>query len=68
MVTRSKQYLVDEAGKKTAVVLGIREYVRLLRRAEDRGDARELARAVKTETEFRDYREIRKELRRKGRL
>ncbi len=68
MTTSGTRYVVDQTGRKQGVLLSVREYTKLLRRLEDLEDALELEKAVKTETEFRDYGEIRKELRRKGRL
>lgn len=56
-----RQYVVNEAGRKTAVVLTVREFNRIRRRLEDLEDALELRNAVNTEREFRDLREIQKD-------
>ncbi len=68
MAAIGARYLVDAQGRKTAVVINIKEYERLMRRLEDLEDALELDQAVKTASEFRDYRDIREELSREGRL
>ncbi|MCI0440096.1 MAG: hypothetical protein L0177_13345 [Chloroflexi bacterium] len=62
MAKSKLQYVVDESGRKRAVVLGIKEYKELLSRIEDLEDALELDEAIKNAEGFRDYREIRKEL------
>jgi PHD/YefM family antitoxin component YafN of YafNO toxin-antitoxin module len=62
------KYLVDENGKKRAVLLDIKEYQQFLRRLEELEDALSLDEAVRTAQSFRDYREIRAELKREGRL
>jgi hypothetical protein len=62
------KYLTDEKGRKTAVLLDIREYRRFLQRSEELEDALSLDEAVRTAQCFRDYGEIRAELKRQGRL
>ncbi|MBI4285480.1 MAG: hypothetical protein HY670_06225 [Chloroflexi bacterium] len=62
------KYLIDEKGRKKAVLLDIQEYARLLGRLEELEDALDLDKAVRTAGEFWDYREIREELRKEGRL
>ena len=56
------KYVVDEKGRKTAVVLSIKDYRALMQRLEDLEDALDLDRAVETATSFRPYSEIRAEL------
>lgn len=56
------KYLVDEKGKKTAVLLDIKEYERFLQRLEELEDALILDEAVRNAQSFRDYGEIRAEL------
>ncbi len=68
MVTTGARYVVDARGRKTAVVLGIREYQRLMKRLEDLEDALTLDKAVEIATDFRNYREIQQELKQEGRL
>jgi hypothetical protein len=68
-MTRSKpQYLVDEKGRKRGVLLSIKEYQELISRLEDLEDTLELDEAVRTAKCFRDYQEIRKELKEEGLL
>ena len=64
----SKKYLVNEKGKKTAVMLDIATYRALLERLEDLEDALELDEAARTAKNFRPYEEIRAELKQAGRL
>jgi PHD/YefM family antitoxin component YafN of YafNO toxin-antitoxin module len=63
-----EKYLVDEAGKKAAVVLAIKDYRRLLERLEDLEDAVELDAARRSAKKFRPYSDIRRELREAGQL
>ena len=53
------QYLVNYRGEKTNVLLSINEHRLLMRRLEDLEDNLEMDAAVQTETEFRDYQDIR---------
>lgn len=62
------KYLVDEKGRKKAVLLDIKEYQQFLQRLQELEDALSLDQAVRTAQSFRDYGEIRAELRREGRL
>ena len=66
MLDVKPKYLVNERGRKTSVVLSMKDYHRLLQRLEDLEDALELDEAVETATGFRDYSEIRAELQREG--
>ncbi len=68
MATRPTKFVVDDKGRKKAVLLDIKEYSRLLHRVEELEDALDLDEAVKTSSGFRRYEEIREELRREGRL
>ncbi len=65
--TREK-YLVDDKGRKTAVVLDVREYRRLMERLEDLEDALELDEARRTSSGSRPYEEVRAELKQAERL
>jgi hypothetical protein len=56
------QYLVDDKGRKTSVLLSIKEYQHLMQCLEDLEDMLEMDAAVQTETDFRDYRDIRADL------
>jgi len=63
-----ERYIVDQDGRKTAVLLDLKEYADLLERLETLEDALDLDEAVRQAQSFRDYREIRQELKRAGRL
>jgi PHD/YefM family antitoxin component YafN of YafNO toxin-antitoxin module len=62
------RYLIDDKGKKRAVLLDIKEYQQFLQRLEELEDALSLDEAVRSAQNFRDYREIRAELKQAGRL
>ena len=62
------KYVVDEKGRKRAVLLDIKEYQQFLQRLEELEDALSLDEAVRTAQSFRDYGEIRAELKREGQL
>lgn len=62
MLNIKPKYVVDEKGRKTAVVLSIKDYCALMQRLEDLEDALDLDRAVEAATDFRKYSEIRSEL------
>jgi PHD/YefM family antitoxin component YafN of YafNO toxin-antitoxin module len=67
-MTTGVKYLVDKKGRKKAVLMDMNEYSRLLARMEELEDALDLDAAARAAPEFRDYREIRKELVKEGRL
>ena len=67
-MTTGVKYLIDNKGKKKAVLMDMSEYSRLLARMEELEDALDLDEAVRSEPDFRDYHEIREELVKKGRL
>ena len=54
-----RKYVTDTKGRKTAVVIDLREYRRLLKRLEDLEDALDLRSAKETATSFRDLSDIR---------
>jgi PHD/YefM family antitoxin component YafN of YafNO toxin-antitoxin module len=62
------RYIVDQHGRKTAVVLDIKEYQKMLDWLETLEDTLDLDEAVRQARRFRDYREIRQELQKAGRL
>ena len=62
------KYVVDEHGKKTAVVLDVAAYEALLQHLEDLEDALELDEATRSATSFRPYTEVRDELKRSRKL
>jgi len=68
MIELNEKYVVAADGKRTAVVLDIRAYRRLLRHVEEMEDALALDEAVRTAEGFRPYAEIRAELKKRGRL
>ncbi len=68
MLNVNPRYLVNAKGRKTAVVLSMKAYRLLMEHIEDLEDTLEMDAAVRTETEFQDYREIRAELKAAGKL
>ncbi len=68
MLNITPKYLINEKGRKTAAVLSMKDYRTLMQRLEDLEDALELDEAVETATGFREYSEIRAELRKEGKL
>ena len=62
MLNINPQYLIDHKGEKTAALLSIKEYRLLMQRLEDLEDMLEMDAAVQTETDFRDYLDIRADL------
>ena len=67
-MTTNARYIIDKKGRKKAVLLDMKEYLRLLARMEELEDALDLDTAARTAQEFRDYREIREELLKEGHL
>ncbi len=65
MLNIKPKYVVNEKGRKTATVLSMEDYRSLMQRLQDLEDALDLDRAVETATEFREYTEIRAELKKK---
>lgn len=68
MLNVNPRYLVNAKGRKTAVVLSMKEYRLLMELIEDLEDTLEMDIAVKSETTFRDYRDIQAELKAEGKL
>ena len=68
MLKINPQYLVDDKGEKTAALLTIKEFRLLMQRLEDLEDTLEMDATVKTDTEFRDYQDIRADLIKEGKL
>jgi hypothetical protein len=60
------RYVVDEHGENREVLLSIEDYRALLELVEDYLDARTLAEAVRTETQFRPFAEVVADMRRDG--
>lgn len=68
MLTINPKYIIDDKGKKTAAVLTMKEYDFLIKCLEDLEDILEMDSAVETTIDFRDYQEIRSDLKREGKL
>ncbi len=68
MLKINPQYLVDDKGEKTAALLTIKEFQLIMQRLEDLEDTLEMDAAIETETEFRDYQDIRADLIKEGKL
>jgi len=62
------RYIIDDKGKKKAVLMDIKEYQQVMRRLEDLEDALDLDIAVRDTRNFKDYQVIREELKKEGRL
>ena len=62
------QFLINEKGEKTAALLSIKEFRLLMQCLEDLEDILEMDAAVKTESEFRDYKDIQADLIKEGKL
>ncbi len=54
------RYIIDENGRKTAVVINVKEYDELINFIEDLEDTRDLLKAELEATEFTPYEEFRK--------
>lgn len=62
MLNTNPQYLIDDKGQKTSVLLSIKEYQHLMQCLEDLEDILEMDVVVRTETDFRDYQDVRADL------
>ena len=62
MLNINPQYLIDDKGQKTSVLLSIKEYQHLMQCLEDLEDILEMDAAVRTEKDFRDYRDVQADL------
>jgi PHD/YefM family antitoxin component YafN of YafNO toxin-antitoxin module len=62
------RYIIDEKGKKKAVLMDIKEYQQVMQRLEDLEDALDLDIAVRETRNFKDYQVIREGLKKAGRL
>jgi PHD/YefM family antitoxin component YafN of YafNO toxin-antitoxin module len=65
---KSRQYLVDDRGQRTAVVIPIEEYEELIEAAEQRDDIRYLERAKKVRGKPAPLEEVEARLRAEGKL
>ncbi len=66
MLRLKEKYVTDGNGRKTAVVLEMRDYRRLRGYLEDLEDARDLIRAEKTATKFISWEEMKRRLKASG--
>ena len=64
----NRQYVVDEQGRRTAVVLPIDEYEELLEAAEQRDDIRHLEEAQGLSGETVAWEQVKEQLRSDGKL
>jgi len=62
------KYVVDEQGRKKAVLMDIKEYNRIMERLEELEDTLEVDTARHNPQQFRNYRDIGKELEKEGKL
>jgi hypothetical protein len=62
------KFIIGTSGRREAVLLNMSQYRRLLRRIEDLEDALALDRAEKTSKKLVPYEEVRRRLRRSGKL
>ena len=68
MLKINPQFLVDDKGEKTAALLTIKEFQLFMQRLEDLEDISDMDAAVETDTEFRNYQDIRTDLIKEGEL
>ena len=68
MLNIKPKYVVNKKGRKTAIVLSMADYRSLIQRIQELEDALDLDRAVETATDFREYAEIRAELKKEGKF
>jgi len=62
------QFLTDAKGRKKSVLLSVADYKRLMEHLEDLEDTLALDEARRTAKRFRNYADIRENLRKAGRL
>ena len=65
---KTKQFLVDEKGERTAVVLSIEEYDELIEAIEQREDIRRLEAGKKIKGEDVPWKQVKAKLRAEGKL
>ncbi len=68
MRVAKERFIVDEKGEKESIVLNLSDYLQLVEHLEDLEDALDLDKAEREAKSFRDYKDIRAELVKKGRL
>jgi hypothetical protein len=62
------QYVINEQGERTGVLLPVEEYHRILEAIEDQLDAADLDESAADETDFVPYDQVREQLRAEGKL
>ena len=62
------QYVIDDSGERTGVILPLEEFRRMVAALEDQLDAADLDDAVAKEKDFAPYDKVREELRTEGKL
>ena len=68
MRAAKERFIVDEKGEKESIVLNLSDYLQLVEHLEDLEDALDLDKAEREAKSFRDYKDIRAELVKEGRL
>ncbi|MDO8684398.1 MAG: hypothetical protein Q7N50_13045 [Armatimonadota bacterium] len=68
MPKHKEKYIVDETGKRTAIMIDMATYRALLERIEDLEDTLELDEAVRSAKSFRSLEDIRAELKKAKKL
>ena len=68
MIKVREKYVIDERGRKTAVVLDVREYRRLMEHLEAMEDALDLDEARRVSSGSRPYEEVRSEFKQRERV
>lgn len=63
-----RKYVVDETGRKKAVIIDLEEYNRLIEYLEDIEDALDLKDAISRGGEFVELREFKEQMKREGKI
>ena len=63
-----KQYIIDDAGRRRAVIIELEEFYKLMEYIEEMEDALELRKAVEGGGEFVDLRDFMKRMQTEGKL
>ena len=68
MISTARKFVVGTSGRKEAVLLGMDQYRRMLQKLEDLEDALALDRAETTSKKLVPYEDVRRRLKRAGKL
>ena len=68
MRATKERFIVDEKGEKKSIVLNLNDYLQLVEHLEALEDALDLDKAEREAKSFRDYKDIRTELVKEGKL